>query len=490
MIGLLTALVLFQQKTMLENQGFESGLAGWTTTGAVTVERKAPIDGRASIRLGPGSGSAHQRYSVPGLRVLWVGATLKPSAANVDAQLKLECFDRHGKRLLSQTAHPDHGKDPGIYLKTHAFTDHIVVSIEHTGEGSVLTDNVILTDDDKGRVQHPPQVDLIEAMRPIWKGREVSNESVLLLSAAGGQASGKLLFNPIRVLSVRDASLGTSYRQGQDFVVQGNRIIAQIGSSIPIMKDTEFAKGEFPWTRLDGRHVFVTYEHDDTWTGPLPMAQGDRLLRTISLLKTKRPITIVAFGDSITQGVNVSGFRNLPPYLPDWPTLAAGELKRDYANPNVRLYNVALGGQTSVWAKENARDLVATLNPDLVIVAFGMNDFWSLSPHDFRRNIQSVVATIRRRQPRCEFVLVASMRFDPAYTADPTYVGNLAGYTAELAQMQGPGIAFLDMDHMSQALYDMKSQRDLATDPMHPDDFMARWYAQALIATLEQQPAR
>jgi hypothetical protein len=114
-----------------------------------------------------------------------------------------------------------------------------------------------------------------------------------------------------------------------------------------------------------------------------------------------------------------------------------------------------------------------------------MNDFWSFSPEQFRDNIQAAVDEIRAKRPTCEFVLVASMKFDPAYTADPMYVSKLPDYEAELKSLVGPGVALLDMTEMTQALYEAKSSKDLGTDPMHPDDFLARWYAQSLFAMFD-----
>ena len=66
-----------------------------------------------------------------------------------------------------------------------------------------------------------------------------------------------------------------------------------------------------------------------------------------------------------------------------------------------------------------------------------MNDFWSLTPAEFRKNIEGAMSEIRKTRPRVEFVLVTSIKFDPAYTSDPTYVSNLEGYAKELRSMQG-----------------------------------------------------
>lgn len=458
---------------ILLNGAFERGLTGWKAEGDARV-----VEGK--LILGPGKGVVRQRYDVPGLRILWFGTSMKPSGPDVAAGVHVRCFDRKNRPLMDLRAPFDAKGYSAIYLKTQADTAYVVLSIEKTGEGgTVVADDALLQDDDKDRVAHAPQVDLAAMMRPIWKGDTVVDESALLLSKAGGRASGRLMFRPTNVLTVRAATLGTTYAEGKDFALEGNEIVALKGSPIPTMSDSEFAKGDLPWTRLDGRHIFVTYRHADVWKGPVPVPQGERLPETSKRLKAGKSLKLVAFGDSITLGINVSGFRNVPPYLPPWPTLAAQALGK-----NVQVVNASLGGMTSGWAKDNARDAVAALDPDLVIVAFGMNDFWSLTPGDFRKNVEATMATIRARRPKCEFVLVSPMRFDPAYTADPTYVGNLAGYAGELRKLVGSGVALVDMTALSEALYAAKSAKDLTTDPMHPDDFLARWYAQGLVATL------
>jgi hypothetical protein len=38
---------------------------------------------------------------------------------------------------------------------------------------------------------------------------------------------------------------------------------------------------------------------------------------------------------------------------------------------------------------------------------------------------------------------------------------------------------------LSKALYEAKKPADLITDPMHPNDFLARWYAQGLVALVD-----
>jgi hypothetical protein len=52
------------------------------------------------------------------------------------------------------------------------------------------------------------------------------------------------------------------------------------------------------------------------------------------------------------------------------------------------------------------------------------------------------------------------------------------------SQNSRSGIALVDMDRTSQALKEATSQNDLATDRMHPGDFLSRWDAPSRVATM------
>lgn len=460
-------------KPLLPNGDFQNGLSGWKIEGKAKVK-----DGK--LVLGPGKASVGRRYDVPGLRILWFGATLKPEGS--EGKIRLRCFDKGGKLLMDLDGGPN-PKDgaAAIYLKTPWKTAYAILGIEKGEKGILTADDAVLKDDDRNRVEHAPTADLDAYIVPFWTGETVVDETVLLLSVNGEPFTGRLLFAPSEIVSVKDSALGTTYHEGKDYALDGATLTTLADSGIPTMRDTEFAKGEFPWTETAGRHVKVTYRHTTPWTGPLPRAQGDRLPRTAAKLKAGKHVTAVAYGDSITLGINVSGFIGKPPFAPPWPALTARRL-----GENVTVVNMGLGGMTSQWAKDNARDAVANLKPDLVLVAFGMNDFWSLTPEQFAENIRATLDTIRETSPQTEFLLIAPMKFDPAYTAETTYVENLGGYAGELAKMAGPGVAFLDMTAISDAMYRIKGAKSLTTDPMHPDDFLARVYAQGVAATLAQ----
>lgn len=455
---------------------FEEGLAHWGHEGAAKAEGGA-------VTLGAGHAAVWQRYDVPGLRIVWFGALVKPSPG-ATAYVRARCYDGHGRVLMDLRQAVDPKKpDTGLYFKTHVVTSHLLVSVEKEGAGAAEVRDARLFDYDHDRKTHRPQIDVIRYMAPIWAGHEVADEAVLLYAQGGARATGSLLYEPTHIESVTDATRKVRYVEGKDYLVSGRTLTAIPGSRIPTVDEKSAPSGPFPWLDLAGKHLLVSYRHDDLWQGAIPGYQGAGLPRTSRLLADHKPLTIVGLGDSITLGINVSSYRQAPPYMPTWLDLFAGELRRR-TGTKVRMVNAGLGGMTAAWGKENARDAVASVSPDLVIVAFGMNDFWSVSPKEFRESVQGIVDAVRERRPAAEFLLLASMRFDPAYTADTTYVGNLSGYAKELHALAIPGVRVLDMTAATEELYRAKKAKDWLSDPMHPNDFLARWIAQSLVATV------
>jgi len=129
--------------------------------------------------------------------------------------------------------------------------------------------------------------------------------------------------------------------------------------------------------------------------------------------------------------------------------------------------------------------MVASLNPDLVLIAFGQNDFWGVSANAFTNNVAELLKLVRARNSEAEFLLVSTMRFDPAYTTNSQYWNVVGEYAAGLKAMTGPGVQFVDMTTISEWVYAAKKPKDCLNDPLHPNDYLARWYAQTVVAALD-----
>lgn len=118
-----------------------------------------------------------------------------------------------------------------------------------------------------------------------------------------------------------------------------------------------------------------------------------------------------------------------------------------------------------------------------------MNDFWRLTPEQFKGYIEKIMQKIRTANPKVEFLLISNMKFDPAYVLDSDhyksfYEDNLKGYSQVLKQMESKGVANLDMYAISQFLYQHKKAKDRISNPLHPNDYLERWFAQGLAQLL------
>ena len=160
-------------------------------------------------------------------------------------------------------------------------------------------------------------------------------------------------------------------------------------------------------------------------------------------------------------------------------------LKSVYNDDQIRLFNSAQSGAKSDWGREYAERMVGSLDPDLVLVGFGQNDFWGVSADSFAANMSQIIRTVRKHNTNTEFLLVSTLRFDPAYTTNSQYWTVVGDYASRLRAMTGPGVQFVDITALSESVYAAKKPKDCLNDPLHPNDYFARWYAQALVAALD-----
>jgi lysophospholipase L1-like esterase len=496
LITFCTILVAEEDSGLVINGGFENGLKGWQATGDVHPETNGPLDGKMSAIIGPGAGSLTQRIEVSNVNPFTVSATIQSPHTN-GWVFALRFLDKNGDELMKVDSVSDmkgKGANPtkfNHYMQPHPLTRWIEVVIsKDSSQGSLLVDQVALDMPDENAVGLKPACNLNQAMRPFWLGKKICNEAVLMFSQNGQPATGRLLFHPARIISVRDYGLATNYVEGRDYTADGRTLICTPSSRMTQVREKDLLKGEFKWNVVGGKQVMVTYEHDDTWTHPLPQYVGDGLPNTMKKLRAHAPLTVVAYGDSITHGYGESRLSHIRPYLPPWPELFVHRLKEIYHDKHIQFYNSSQSGATSRWGKDYAGRMVASLNPDLVLVAFGQNDFWSISADSFAANIADIMRTIRKKNSKAEFILISTLRFDPAYTTNSQYWNVVGEYAKKLKAMNGPGVQFVDMTAISQWVYAAKKPKDCMHDPLHPNDYFARWYAQSLVAALDPASGR
>ncbi len=109
----------------------------------------------------------------------------------------------------------------------------------------------------------------------------------------------------------------------------------------------------------------------------------------------------------------------------------------------VTLANFAVGGTDTAWGLANIGKLIEA-RPDLVILAFGMNDSAGRPAKDYQANMQAMMEAVRRELPEAEFVLVAPMLGNRDWTALKQEL--FPQYRDALAELCGHGAALADSD--------------------------------------------
>jgi len=353
-------------------------------------------------------------------------------------------------------------------------------------------------------IELTPSFNFDELMTPYWTGSTIRNESVLMLSSDGQQPEAPLLFHPSDVGSiiVQDAQLTTTYAQGVDWIYDSstNKIKLTTGSAAPYMNKAELypsaePSGCFIVDKIGGgdvlgceghffhdRQLVVSYKHEpNQWLGAVPAYQGMNMPVTTAKLKNGQPIKVTLYGDSISVGLNASGVVSAPPHLPNWGTLAMVKLQSNFAS-NLTFRNPSVGGKLSDWGAQNVNTLVSQEQPDLVIIAFGMNDgSGNIAPSAFKSNIQSIINDVRALNPNAEFILVAPTLANP----ETFFAGNQADYKEVLQQLTASGTVLMDMTSIHQTLLNNKRFQDMTGNNVnHPNDFLVRAYAQALASIM------
>ena len=343
-------------------------------------------------------------------------------------------------------------------------------------------------------------IDLNKYMEPFWKADTIYDETVQLIQDKG-PAEGSLLFGAKQVLSVRSANVRTTFEENKDWKYAQGKIIIIPGSAIPFFKKEDLVytiekkgrsmqgknKGEFvPFSEdnyFRSMQISVTYVplKDKKWNGPKPVFAQTILPLSVSKLKGKQDFKVVFFGNSIETGANSSGYQNESPFMPSWPELIINNLRKNY-NGLISFNNQSVGGMMAQWGQDKAAEVVVPQKPDLVIIGFGMNDGSAkVPPEKYRQNIQSIMDTVLLSNPAAEFILIAPMLANPFAIQS----GIQASYKSELDKLAKKGVAIADLTGVHRALLQHKSYQDMTGNNVnHPNDYLARWYAQFISGLL------
>lgn len=340
---------------------------------------------------------------------------------------------------------------------------------------------------------------------PVWEAGRIHGEPLFFVRAEDAErATARLAYPAARIDRAAAATGEREFREGVDFVLMddGQTVALPPGSAIPFREHAAMYptdRGAASIAHLVGdpstgllfgntetfhaAQVAVDYRAAEG-ADPLPAApdQSARLPLANAKLRAGEALSIVLLGDSISVGCDASGFADAPPGQPGYGPLLVAALGEAFGSA-IDFGNPSVGGKTAAWGLEQA-PAAAGSGPDLLLVAFGMNDAsLQVPPGDFMAAIRGIIDEARRANPRVEIVLVAGMLSNPDWVAGRHDLH--AAYREGLLAEAGPGVAVADVSGIWGELARRKGFASLTGNGVnHPNDFGHRVYAQVLLRTI------
>jgi lysophospholipase L1-like esterase len=303
------------------------------------------------------------------------------------------------------------------------------------------------------------------------------------------------------VLSVRSFDLKTEYVEGVDYEIKDGRIYRLEGSEMPHFtwdefypksKETSvsgnvFAGSEKPYvifsegTYFHKNQVFVTYTHAANTDLFVPQRSA-KLNKFVEKLEKGESVSLVFFGDSITAGGNSSGRGNTAPFTPRWSEIVRDALAAKYPSAKINFTNTAVGGKETVWGISEIDNSVNKYKPDLLVLAFGMND-GGKSTDQFIANTRTMIDKVLAANPDCEILVIGTM----LPHSETTYFKNQYLQEAGLYEMAKSykNVDVVPMTSMHSSILEHKRYFDMTGNNVnHPNDFLIRAYAQTILKTI------
>ncbi len=329
------------------------------------------------------------------------------------------------------------------------------------------------------------------------------NESLLFTGESRAAAKAQLLRVPTGVPVITSSSREARFEPGRDFVWQpGSReITLTVDSRIPFKTDAELYPAPNspnsyrsrrnseawmfygPGRVLHDAQCAATYASKDDWAAAeIPTAPDAQLGKLRTRLKAQQRVKLVMLGDSISTEADASALSKAAPNQPGYPTLVSQALEAQFGSKTT-LINLSKGGMDAKWGVSRVSDVIAA-QPDLFLVAFGMNDAsGKRRPEDFVRLTREIFEPVRVALPDCTVILVSPMTANSewSHAAPETY----PQYATELAKLVGPDVAFADVTALWTAIESRKKHNDISGNGLnHPNDYGHRIYAEVILKTI------
>lgn len=316
----------------------------------------------------------------------------------------------------------------------------------------------------------------------------------------------RLLYPAKKIMKVYNPTLNVEYLEGKDFQHEAGSDLLYVvpGSTMPVLPreaihpDPEKAV-LFPAPGAnavrggeDGKYLLFSAENvfaknqisvdyqvvSGTVFPENPVLKPGQLPRVSKLLKDGKNIRITLIGDSISEGINSTKIMNCPPYAPTYIESFAKGLEAKF-NGSVTINNCAVNGTGCRHAFE-IEDRWKTPPCDLLVIAYGMNDFARMSAQEYRDIIQEIMKRMHEAQAETEFLLITSMSGNTLWKVLPA--GADLAFAEELRKLESPTAAIGDVNPFWNDILKRKDFYDITGNGVnHPNDYGYRIYAKVLL---------
>ena len=161
------------------------------------------------------------------------------------------------------------------------------------------------------------------------------------------------------------------------------------------------------------------------------MKVKEKLQMNLAGLEEHGPVTVVAFGDSVTHGSVAAGEMNYDTVY--WNRLRL-KLNAAYPTIPVNVINAGIGGTTAARSVKRLDNQVLCHRPDLVIVCFGLNDI-NGTPEDYLSSLSTIFARCTESGAEVIFMTPNMLNTHVVEGTEERF----ASYAVKTAEMQNSG---------------------------------------------------
>ncbi len=229
-------------------------------------------------------------------------------------------------------------------------------------------------------------------------------------------------------------------------------------------------------SRITTENIFMEPGEDMTWRHFIKTSAREHVGRTRKLLADGKPVTIVCWGDSVTQGASPSSHDKC------YVELFRNRLRVAYPEANITLINAGIGGSNTDSRRDGYESEVLAHKPDLITVEY-VNDAGK-SPEQIQANYTEFISRARQANPNVEFIILT-----PHYVM-PDWMGNFPNsIPAMRAAAARNKVALGDTTNIWANLrrIGVPYESLLANGINHPDDLGHEFFAATLMQLMSSE---